>query len=390
MRVLVIHNRYRIRGGEDLAVDREVALLRSSGVNAKLLEYHSSGIEGAFAKVKLAWNLPYSDSARLFVSAELERVKPDVVHVHNFFPLFTPSIYDACADAGLPVVQSLHNFRIFCASGLLAREGAPCNLCLGGSVLPAIHHACYRESRMETLAIARMIAHHRRESTWNKKVSLFVALSEFSRSKFIEGGIHADKIVVKPNFAPIQPAPPKNRERFALYVGRLSQEKGVLTLGRAWKSISFPLKIIGGGPLESELRSLVKENGNVQLLGEQPPKEVAAQMRRASLLLLPSECYENFPLVVAEAYSHGLPVLAAKIGSLAELITEGKNGMTFESGNPNSLRDVASSVVQNPEMLSSLGFQAYRDYLNLYTPEKNIGMLLNIYSNASAVVSSLK
>jgi hypothetical protein len=171
MRILVVHHRYRVRGGEDQAVDREVALLRDSGQEVELWERDSKEIIGYVAKIRAAREIPYSEQSRDELSRLLEVFKPQLVHVHNFFPTFTPSIYDSCEAAGVPVVQTLHNFRIFCASGVLSRDGKPCELCLGASTFPALRYACYQDSRLSTFALTRMIDQHREADTWNKKVS---------------------------------------------------------------------------------------------------------------------------------------------------------------------------------------------------------------------------
>lgn len=377
---MLIHHRYRIRGGEDEAVDREAALLRSAGFNVELLERRSDELKGFKAKLEAARELSYSAAARDEVAAKIASFRPKLVHVHNFFPTFTPSIYDACRAADVPVVQTLHNFRIFCASGLLAREGKPCELCLKGNTLPALRYACYQGSRLGTFALTRMIRRHRAENTWNTKVNAFIALSKFSAQKLAEGGLSPEKIKIKPNFAF---APPGDAlrvpENYALFVGRLSEEKGVHTLLRAWEKLRIPLWIVGDGPLRAEVEAAKAKNPALRVLGAMPPDSVARIMGKASFLVVPSECYENFPLVVAEGFSLSLPVVASRIGALAELVQHERTGLLFEPGNADNLASVAGVLAKTPNLHAKLSEGARAAYLEKYTPEANLKQLLGIY-----------
>lgn len=378
MRILVVHHRYRVRGGEDQAVDREVALLRGGGEEVDLWERDSREITGVISRVNAALELPYSEQSRDELFGKLESYRPDIVHVHNWFPTFTPSIYDACLRARIPVVQTLHNFRIFCASGVLARDGKPCELCLGGNTWPAIRYACYQDSRPSTYALTRMIDQHRDRDTWNTKVNAFIALSEFSAKKLAEGGLRRDKIRVKPNFAfpPIADLERKP-EGYALFVGRLSKEKGVKVLLDAWEGSAQPLWIVGDGPMRAELEA--RKNPMVRFMGPMPSTSVARIMSRAEFLIVPSECYENFPLVAAEAFSMGLPVIASRLGSLAEIVRDGVNGISFTAGNAIELREQVRQLSADAGLRAQLARGALADYAALYTPEVNREQLLGIY-----------
>lgn len=385
MKVLFVHNRYRVRGGEDEVVDREIALLRNGGLQLELLTADSKDLKSPISKLQTAVQLPYSRNSFKLLQNRLESFQPDLVHVHNFFPTFTPSIYDACFEMKVPVVQTLHNFRIFCASALLAREGKPCELCLGKSSAPAVRYACYQGSRLGSLALSRMIERHKTQDTWNRKVSTFIALSEFSKSKFVVGGLAKEKITIKPNFAfRPQSSPPQleSRENAALYVGRLSAEKGAGTLIQAWKNIDYPLWVAGDGPLANELAA--ESRPNVVFLGRQSQEQISDLMRRARFLVLPSECYENFPLVIAEAFSHGLPVIASRIGSLIEIIEDRKNGVHFIPGDRNSLHQAVLEIASDTTLQQAISQRAHEDYLRLYTPEANFRMLTDIYEKAKS------
>lgn len=381
MRILVVHHRYRVRGGEDQAVDREVALLREAGVEVELWERDSKEIVGYPAKIRAAREIPYSDQSRDEMAQMLGSFRPKLVHVHNFFPTFTPSIYDACVAAQVPVVQTLHNFRIFCASGVLSRDGKPCELCLGGSTLPALRYACYQDSRLSTYALTRMINQHRARNTWNSKVDAFIALSNFSASKMVQGGLDRSKIFVKPNFAFPPPAETlRASDLYGLYVGRLSEEKGIRTLLKAWEGLEIPLWIVGDGPLRAEVEA--KKSRWVKVLGAMPSQSVMRIMSKAEFLIVPSECYENFPVVVAEAFSMGLPVVASRLGALAEIVRHEKNGLHFEPGNADNLKLVAQKLAKDVKLLGRLSEGARADYLERYTPKANLKTLLEIYQAA--------
>ncbi len=381
MRILVVHHRYRVRGGEDQAVDREVALLRSAGMEVELWERDSKEITGIVARINAAREMPYSEQSRGELAQKIAGFRPELVHVHNFFPTFTPSIYDACQDAGVPIVQTLHNFRIFCASGLLARSGKPCELCLGGSTFPALRYACYKDSRLSTLALIRMIDKHRAANTWNAKVNAFIALSNFSAGKLAQGGLLREKIHVKPNFAFPPPADfLRSSEGYALYVGRLSEEKGISTLLKAWEGITTPLWIVGDGPLRAEVKA--HKGSNIKVMGAMPSQSVSRIMSRAEFLVVPSECYENFPLVVAEAFSMGLPVIASRLGALGEIVTHEKNGLLFEAGNTQDLNAHAKRLAQDGGLCAKLGSGAVAAYQERYTAKTNLEALLEIYTQA--------
>lgn len=378
LRILVVHHRYRVRGGEDQVVDREVSLLRNAGLEVELWERDSREILGITARLNAALEMPYSEQSRDELAGKLAEYRPDVVHVHNWFPTFTPSIYDACVGAGVPVVQTLHNFRIFCASGLLARDGHPCELCLGGNTWPALRYACYQDSRPSTYALTRMIERHRRENTWNTKVSAFVALSDFSAHKLAEGGLDRAKIHVKPNFAFPPAEAPGPKEGYALYVGRLSKEKGVRTLLDAWEGVNYPLWIVGDGDLRAEVDA--RKNPRIRAMGAMPSQSVMRIMARAEFLVVPSDCYENFPAVVAEAFSLGLPVVASRIGALAEIVRPEANGLHFVAGDAAGLRAAAARLAGDSALRAKLGAGGRSDYLAKYTPEANLTRLREIYA----------
>jgi len=387
VKILVLHNRYRQPGGEDVVVQAEVELLLRHGHEVRLLEADNAEIAGFRSRLKVAFDTVYSPASRKRVSSEVASFRPDVVHVHNFFPLLSPAVYYACREARVPVVQSLHNFRLLCPSAVLFRDGKVCEECLGRSFAwPGIVHACYRGSRAGTAAIATMQTAHRIGGTWLRYVDAYIAMTEFSRSIFVRGGLPAHKIAVKPNFAPRQGPAGTGRGGYALFVGRLSPEKGVETLLGAWKRLGMrlPLQIAGDGPLNGQVRAAAAES-NITLLGSRTREQIAGLMREALFLIVPSVCYEGFPLVIAEAFEAGLPVIASNLGSPGSLVTHGRTGLLFRPGDSESLAAQVEWALQHPDEMFQMRLQARAEYEEKYTPERNYELLLQIYDQAMRV-----
>lgn len=378
MRVLQVHNFYRQAGGEDVVVANEAAMLTATGHDVHLWSAHNDSIVGLRAKLRTAWEAPYSRRVRAALATEIRRFDADVVHAHNFFPLLTPAIYDACRDAGVPVVQTLHNYRTICAGALLSRDGRPCELCISRSPYHGALHACYRQSHGESLAAARMIAWHRRCATWQHKVDRFIALTRFAKSKFVAAGFPEDKIAVKPNFVEDRgDAITEHERRGALFAGRLSVEKGVATLLRAWRTLDLPLRIAGEGPLAEAVRAAATPD--VTVLGLLTPHDLRAEMARARFLVMPSETYETFGLTLIEAFCRGLPVIASRLGAMAEIVDDGVTGLHFTPGHADDLAAKVRWAVDHPEDMRRMGAAARRVYVERYTPAINTRQLIGIY-----------
>jgi glycosyltransferase involved in cell wall biosynthesis len=381
----LLHNRYQIPGGEDMAVRQECAMLRAAGFTVDLLEANNDAIGSAAQKIKAAIQVPYSFSARQMVSDRILAFRPEIVHVHNFFPTLTPSVYDACRGAGVPVVQTLHNYRLMCANGLLFREGHVCTECLGRTFpLPAIRHGCYRDSRLGSAAVAAMIGIHRIRNTWIQRVDRFIALTEFARGLFAtEAGIPREKIAVKPNAAP-DPGLGNGSGGYALYVGRFSREKGieiVLEAATQESGLGIALKVAGSGPLQAKVEA-AQSAGRLEYVGWQDPDGVRRLMLQARVLLIPSLCFEGLPMVVPEAFGAGLPIIASRIGALATLVEDGANGLLVEPGNPAALASAVRRIASDGRLESELRRGARQTYEALYRPEVNVRLLQQIYEQA--------
>ena len=380
MRVLIVHNRYQQIGGEDTVVANEHALLERSGWETRLFSVSNDVIAGTWSKIMTAVRAPYSRPARDELARVIAEFAPAVVHVHNFFPLLSPSVYDACRAAGVAVVQTLHNYRTICPGALLTRDGRPCEDCIGASPYQGALHGCYRGSRIGSLAVARMVDIHRRRETWSHKVDRFIALSAFAKGKFVAAGFPADRIAIKPNFAPDRPAAGSAARTGALYVGRLSAEKGVAALLRAWDGLDVPLRVIGDGPLRELVETAT--GPSVVALGWKTPAEVATEMAQAAFLVMPSTWPENFPMVIVEAFSQGLPVIASKIPALEEIIEDGATGLLFLQGDCDDIATKVRWAHQHPEAMRLIGANARRVYEERYSPSVNFRQLAKIYEAA--------
>ena len=383
MRILLVHNEYIQPGGEDVVATAEGSLLENHGHKVRRFIVSNRSLDRLSDKLLSAWQAPYSGRSRRRMDAHIAEFNPDVVHVHNFFPILTPSIYDACNDAAVPVVQTLHNYRLICPQALLLRNGKPCEKCVSGSPYHAVLYGCYRGSRLVSLVPARMVSINRRRGTWRGKVTRFIALTNFAKEKFVQGGLPADKITVKPNFV-ADPAAKREtgavRREGALFVGRLSAEKGIATLLRAWRDLAIPLRIIGDGPLADTIRHC--DDQAVKGLGQKARPEVIKEMRRAAFLIMPSECYESFPLVIAEAFATALPVITSRLGSMGEIIDDSVTGLHFQPGDPADLAAKVRWAVDNPSDMRRMGENARRVYEDRLTPEATYRQLMAIYDAA--------
>jgi len=379
LRVLQIHNSYQFAGGEDAVVAAEAELLKSHRETVETYIVSNHDIRGVTERISTALSVGYSHRAREAVRARIASMRPDIVHVHNTFPLLTPSVYDACADAGVPVVQTLHNYRLGCINGLLLRNGDVCEKCWTGSPYWGALHACYRDSTFGSLAASVAYARHRRADTWNTKVTRFIALCEFAAKKFEAFGIDPEKIVVKPNFAEDPGRVTDGGDRHgALFVGRLSPEKGILDLIEAWREISYPLTVIGDGPLLDEIRR--RATSQVRLVGRYSGPEILREMKKAAFLVVPSRCYESSPpRVIIEAFACGLPVVGSAIGAIEEVVEKSNAGRLFAPGSADQLRATITTLISDGSALGGLSTRAREYYRQHFTPERSYEQLREIY-----------
>lgn len=381
MHILSIHNTYQIRGGEDESREAEEKLLREMGHHVDVYEEDNHRLN-SMNPVRMALRTVWSAEAHRRVKRALLQSQYDIVHVQNFFPLISPSIYYAAKARGVLVVQTLRNYRLLCPNALFFRDGQVCEACLGKAIpVPAIVHGCYRGSHSASLSVATMLMIHRAMQTWTQQVDGYIALTEFARQKMIAGGLPAERIWVKPNFVHPDPGAGQGRGGYALYVGRLSEEKGLDTLLQAWQRLQgkLPLKIIGEGPLSDRVQAVVAQLPQVEWLGRMPMAQVHQLMGEAMVLIFPSKWYETFGRVAIEAFAKGTPVIASKIGAIAELVEHGYTGLCFHPGDPDDLATQVEWLLANPDVLPQMRQAARSEYLMKYTATQNYSKLINIY-----------
>ncbi|GBD02324.1 Spore coat protein SA [bacterium HR18] len=389
MKVLALHTRYQQPGGEDSVFAAEVALLWEKGHEVHTFTFYNRDLEGLPLWKQASFTL-WNWEAYVKMREAIRAYRPQIVHVHNTFPLASPAVMQAKVE-GVTVVHTLHNYRLICPGALLMRDGQVCEECVGRAIpWPGVVHGCWRGSRLQTSVVAAMLTLHRAMKTWTEQVDCYIALTEFARRKFIEGGLPAEKIVVKPNFVDPDPGEGRHEGDYALFVGRLSPEKGVRVLLQAWRLLKgMPLKVVGDGPLRAEVEEFVGREGltEIEVLGRKSREEVFRWMQEARVLVFPSECYEGFPMTIAEAFACGLPVVASRLGAMAEIVEEGRTGLLFEPGDAEDLAAKMEWAWAHPRELAEMGREARREYEQKYTAEKNYEMLMAIYERARATAS---
>jgi glycosyltransferase involved in cell wall biosynthesis len=390
MKILIVHNTYQQPGGEDVVVAAETRMLEQNGHT--VIRYSRSNDEIAAMsgpeRLMLVKNMIRSERSKQQLYALLRAERPDLVHVHNTFLMISPSVFESSRDAGIPSVQTLHNYRLLCPGWTLSREGAVCEECLHRGLWRGVWHGCYRNSRLMTAAVALMLQTHRTSRTWEEAVDGYVALTNFARSKFIQGGLPAAAIHVKPNFLDVDPGERTSVGRSMLFIGRLSPEKGVDVLLKAWEKLStpIPLVIFGDGPLRKELEAQVaaKKLTNITFVGWQNRTAIFAALKNAAALIAPSLCYEGFPMTLVEAFACGTPVICSGFGGLAEIVEDGRTGLHFRPGDEDDLAGKIEWACDRQGTFSAMGREARAGFEKHFTAKANYQLLLEIYEKAIA------
>ena len=387
MKILITHNFYQVAGGEDAVMQNEIDLLESNGKTVIKHTVDNAQIDSLFDKIATMLNVPFSYAQYSKMLMVLNTEKPDVVHVHNYFPLFSPSIFYACKKAKVPVVHTLHNYRAVCPTALLMHEGKINEQCIKGHSWWSVSKRVYRQSLIGSFALASMVEMHKFLGTWQNKVDRYISLTDFSRNKYIEAGWPANKVVVKPNFIddPFEQKRQIDKKGgYALYVGRLSEEKGIDVLFDAWVNCEYPIKVIGDGVTNRIVSDVV------ELCGKKSKKEVLSLIQSSQFVVVPSICYEGFPMAIAEAFACGTPVVCSRLGSMEEIVADGLTGLHFEAGNADDLAEKIQWMIDHPLESSQMGKNARQQYLEKYSPEKNYKMLMVIYQQAISESDSRK
>lgn len=383
MKILLIHNSYQQEGGEDVVFRAERNLLASAGHNVAVYARDNREIEryNWREKASLSHRAIWARDTFNEMRALLASDRPDVAHFHNTFPLISPSAYFACREYSVPVVQTLHNPRLLCPAATLFRNGAVCEDCSAAKTFwPAVLHGCYRHSHLQSAVVAAMLAAHRGFKTWAKLVDRYIACSAFFAQKFIESGLPASKVSVKPHFTARRYQENSAARDYAFFVGRLAPEKGVITLLKAWQLLGpLPLKIRGDGPLLPHVHSAM-EHSRIEWLPRLCDSDLLSLFQRARFLVWPSEgLYETFGLVAVEAFACGVPVIASNVGAMAEIVSDGETGLHFKSGDAVDLAAKVAWAWNHADEMHAMGRAAHAEYESKYTPERNYQMLIKIY-----------
>jgi len=384
MRILIIHNFYKQYGGEDKAVEDQIRLLKSAGHHVYLYSKDNKALN-LKNTIRTFLEAYYSKSTVREIGTIVDQFKPHIAHVHNIYPVISPSVYQTLSDKKVPIAQTVHNYRFICPNGLMFRKGRPCACCLEkGSYYYCGLYRCYRGSFLQSFWYADIISKAYKKGLFNK-ISRFIALNGFVKNKMIEKGFNEEAIEIIPHFVNINSYEITGNTRkmdYVLYIGRLSAEKGVMTLLKAMKILgNINLKIMGDGGLKHEIAEYIKANNmkNVELLGFKTGREKDYIISQAKAIVLPSECYETFGLAVVEGFSLGTAAIVSKGGALEYIIKEGVNGLCFQPGNPNDLAEKIKLIANNERLLEYMSQNAFKTYKEYYSPEIHYKRLMNLY-----------
>lgn len=398
LRILIVHNAYKIPGGEDAVVSNELQLLRDAGHEVFLYKKNNAELDSysLFQKLRLPFRAIYSRKTRREIQALIREHQIDLVHVHNTLLVISPSVYDAARSLGIPVVQTIHNYRLLCPNALFLREGQICQDCLSHGLRQSVKHACYRGSRSQTLIVSLMLAYHRRRGTY-RHLS-YICLTEFNKNMLLRLSLRgkpmlaASQIYVKPNFTadPGTPVPYSRRQPYFLFASRMDASKGIFVLLRAWKlyeqKASHPKELVlcSTGPNEDAAREYIRKHAlsHVTMLGQLSHDEVLEKMRNALAVCLPTQWYEGFPVVIAESFACGTPVIGSNIGNVGALVKHGETGLTHAPTDADGLADIFLHWDPSSETVQAMSANARKTYEEAYTPEKNLELLLEIYRDA--------
>lgn len=382
--VLMAHNYYKVPGGEDTVFHNEVKMLDKNGHKVTKYTRHNDEIKGGvLSKLKLGIDTIFSLKTYKEVKKLIDENDIDIVHVHNTLPLISPSIYYAARAKKVPIVQTIHNFRLLCPGATFTRCGEICEDCVSKGLVQSLKHRCYRNSLFQTFIMCTMLKFHRIIGTYDK--INYITLTEFNKQKLSTLVKDESKIHVKPNFIEKREDIERTLEDYFVYIGRLDDIKGINFLVEAWKNIDkdINLYIIGTGPEEENLKHIISENrlNNVKLLGFMKREDAFKVIEKSRAIIIPSKWYEGFPMTIAESFSLGVPVIGSKLGNIESIVDDERNGLLFTTNNKESLKEVINKVFHDRELNISLGNNAYKVFKEKYTDEENYRSIEKIYNN---------
>jgi len=383
MKILFIHNQYTQRGGEDVALDLETKLLQEKGHEVEKLVFTNDSIAGrSTSKITSAFKAVYNFDAYTKTENLIRDFKPDIIHVHNLFFVASPSVLFAAAKFKIPVVLTIHNYRLVCANALLLRDGHVCELCIGKTIpLDGIKYKCYHNSSAQSALVTTITSFHKLVKTWQHKVSSYIVLTEFAKDKLKSSslGVDENKLLVKPNFIDDPGTGSWPREDFFVFVGRISEEKGIYILLEAFANMSAQkILVIGDGPQKQKLQEQYASNPNIIFAGSMNKDEVLKTLQKSRALIFPSIWYEGLPFTIVEAFATGTPVIASKIGAMTDLITHGYNGYHFTAGSAENLQEGIATFDGSQQLY----LNARETYTSKYHPDIHYASILKIYKEA--------
>ena len=401
MKILFCHNYYQQAGGEGVVVANEMAMLKDHGHDVQLYSTSNNQIIGFWQKLQVSLRLTHSSFHKKELKKHIQQFSPDIVHVHNFFPLLTPAVFDACNELNIPVVHTLHNYRLLCPSATLFINGKSNTESINKNAYAMVKYKAYKNSFFGTFLLARAIEKYKKNNIWHNKVDQFIAPSSALKSIYMNAGFHTDKITVKPNFIQVPSSIKKivstsNKQqekqyesnpstvKYAIYIGRLVEEKGIKTLLSSWKSSDIELRVYGSGPLEYLFDSNVNSTlANISYFGEVAKKEAMLALASAQYLIMPTLWQEPFGLVTIEALAQGIPVIASNIGAMPEIITHNENGLLFEPSNNNDLRNQID-IMKCDNKRDIMSHKALDSFQGKFSASVNYPKLLAIYQDIIA------
>ena len=380
MKIIQIHNEYTAKGGEDIVVENEKKLLIKNGHKVfQLVKKNKNEIKNFFDKIKIAKNLIHSKNSKKFVLKKLRIIKPDIVHVHNTFPIWTFSVINACNELKIPVIMTIHNFRLICANGSFYRRNDICELCLKSSVFNAIKYGCYKGSFIKSIPVALMIKFYKKGLSLVDRINRFIVLTNFSKKKLLQAKFPNNKISIKPNFVfnVSKDYSDINKEGF-LFASRLTEEKGLIDLVNIHNQFNFNLKVCGEGPL----KNYIKNNKKINYLGFLNKTKLQKAFINSKFFIFPSKVYETFGNVIIEAFAYETVVIAPNLGSISTIIKDRYNGILFEPNNSDDLLDKIKWAISNNNKCETIKINAKKIFEKKYSDKVNYKILFGIYKNA--------
>ncbi len=385
MKILLIHNSYQQRGGEDATFESEYNLLSKGGNDVEKLLFDNKSINSLSDKISAGIKNVFNPDSAKIIEEKIISFQPQIIHIHNFFPLVSPSVFFIAKKYKVPIVITIQNYRLICSGALLYRNGKICEDCVNKTIpLAGIIHKCYRNSAVQTAAVTFMTSFHKIAGTWKNKVGKYITVAEFGRDKILNSslGLSEDQVVVKPNSVEDFGDGDNNREDYFVYIGRIIEDKGIETLLESLNHFDYKIKIIGDGPLRGRIEDAALNNKNIEYLGFRDKQFIINTLKKAKGLIFPTLWYEGLPVTVIESFSTGTPVIGSNIGAVKLQITDNYNGFHFSPGDAKDLASRIKYLSDNEQDLKQLYVNARNTYLEKYTPEKNYEQLINIYSDA--------